>query len=577
MAARRTKRSHPKRRPLTTSVTGELAFTRLLQSLTGRLDKIRDEPGKLRHGLRAAMQCFDAPEGCVAILKPPSEEAVVGFDVPQGGLWDAGALTTFVAGGYPDVPANVIGAAVPRRERPWTAFVLRKPSGVFRPGDGRALARITAAVAQSVRQLDQHRILEVRDRLDRKIMEQLRPRDLFYQLLHGLRSLLRYDHSSALLISDDEGATLKLIAEQLACIKGKSRSIGRRFKLDDPLRELLDSSQIYGFERCGERWKAWDDNGDSTIAELLDYNCAAERESSLPREQTMICAPIATRSGVIGVLKVSATLPGTLGPAEADILRVFKSQASVAIQYLQGTETLRKQILDVERKQAMANVARGISHDINNALGSVLPLVQQLRAEVGSDQIVPDTLAGDLAQIERSLQASRRIFGGVLSLTRSTAPSVGEGNVRRALDNAIDILAERMKRRGIAIELQVADDLPSVRLRHSDLAQVFLNIASNAQDAMAAGGTLSVRAAQHDGGVEVEMCDTGCGIAAHEVRRIEEPFFTTKSDGNGLGLAICRSILSEAQAKMHISSTPGAGTAVRLLLPASVRLQEAQP
>jgi signal transduction histidine kinase len=84
---------------------------------------------------------------------------------------------------------------------------------------------------------------------------------------------------------------------------------------------------------------------------------------------------------------------------------------------------------------------------------------------------------------------------------------------------------------------------------------------------MPAGGTLAIAARPADGMVEVHFRDTGVGIAPEDLSRIQEPFFTTKDDGYGLGLSICRSIIWEMRGKLEFESRPNAGTAVRVLLP----------
>ena len=83
-------------------------------------------------------------------------------------------------------------------------------------------------------------------------------------------------------------------------------------------------------------------------------------------------------------------------------------------------------MLIAERKHAMADLARGVSHDVNNALGAVLPLVQQLREEIDQGTLDPAVAAADLAQFERSIQVCRRIFGGMLNFARGTARNPSE-------------------------------------------------------------------------------------------------------------------------------------------------------
>ena len=93
----------------------------------------------------------------------------------------------------------------------------------------------------------------------------------------------------------------------------------------------------------------------------------------MPREAAMLCAPLATRDGVLGVLKVAARHAGTFGTYEAELLQRFMPLAAVAIQNSQRTVTLEAKMLAAERKHAIADLARGISHDVNNALGLSCP------------------------------------------------------------------------------------------------------------------------------------------------------------------------------------------------------------
>ena len=97
-------------------------------------------------------------------------------------------------------------------------------------------------VSDAIQSIDRERMLEVRDRIDRRIMELLHPKDLFYQILDGLRSLTHYDHSSALLIRERGDNTLRLVAEQIAWTKARSRHIGLTLPIDTELEPALASA-----------------------------------------------------------------------------------------------------------------------------------------------------------------------------------------------------------------------------------------------------------------------------------------------------------------------------------------------
>jgi sigma-B regulation protein RsbU (phosphoserine phosphatase) len=390
----------------------------------------------------------------------------------------------------------------------WGVLGVRLDSLEFEWHARRAITQIASAINEHLEHIDRERLRDIRARIDRKILEQRRPKALFYEILHGLRSLTEYDHSASLLIFDDEANRLELVAEQIAWRKAKSQKVGLKLPLTDELRQLLGASTVYRFDRTKRAWKEWKDRPATALARLLDYN----RSDTPCREESMLCAPLVARDDVLGLLKVAAKSPGTFGPHEAKLVSRFLPQASVAVQNLQRTETLQMKMIDAERKHAMADLARGVSHDVNNALGSILPLVQQLRADISSGQADPTVTAEDLKEIERSVQLCRRIFGGMLSFARGAARTTGEAHVQPAVECTLGILKDGMARRGIEIDVDVPRDLPPVTGAQSDLEQVLLNLLTNARDAMPAGGLLSISAGETNGVINLVVEDTGCGI-----------------------------------------------------------------
>jgi signal transduction histidine kinase len=140
----------------------------------------------------------------------------------------------------------------------------------------------------------------------------------------------------------------------------------------------------------------------------------------------------------------------------------------------------------------------------------------------------------------------------------------------KILHGPIAILGTRLKRSGVVLELRLAESLPEVNASRGGLEQLFLNLFTNAIDAMPAGGRLRVAARAVAGGrIEVKVQDTGTGIPPEHLARIHEPFYTTKDEGFGLGLAISRSIVWESDGEMKVESAPGRGTTVTVLLPAA--------
>lgn len=554
----------------------ELALGRFLREMGGYLESVQDSGRLLRHVLRETQQFLRADEACLAVAVPGSARPEIQFAFPTGAEWPLDLLGQFLAADERVIsPKTYLLAPVRRRGRGWGVLALRRRESPFADGAGRALSRVAGLSSRFLGHLDLARVLDVRARIDRKIREQLRPRDLFYQLLDALRSLTGYDHSSALLVVSESGDALELVAEQVAWRKGRSRRIGRKLPLTAAACDLLRTEVTYGFRHGPQGWVGWPEPGAEPLALLLDMDRASEPgDGGEPhaRPADLLLAPLSTREGPIGALLLTARCAGAFAEHERRVLEQFTMPASVAIQYMRRTESLQTRMLEAEKKHVVANLARGVSHDVNNALGAVLPLVQQLLVDLRSAPpgAAPDPvqLARDLDQIEQSVKVCRRIFGGMLSIARGEQRQIGHGNVRRALDSTLAVLRDGLERQRITMHVELADDLPLTRAGQGDLEQLFLNLITNARDAMAEGGRLDVSVHAHGAMIETRITDNGCGIAPEHLERVQEPFFTTKPNGSGLGLSICRALIWEVRGSLAIESAVGHGTTVRILLPA---------
>src|SRR5438105_2169686 len=252
----------------------DLALWSFLDQLKTQLRTIREDRKGLRFCLRLTCEYFQVNDGCFAVLAPDGSDAEVVSLIPRAGQWDLTLLAAFLRRENSVIPRTVIMAPVNRRGRLWAVLAVRS-EGEFERHSARALLRVARIISESIEAMDWQRIVEVRARIDRKIMEQLRPKDLFYQILHGLRSLTNYDHSSALLICDHREDSLELVAEQIAWLKGKSHRIGLRLPMNDRAWRLMQDGVICGFNRDDGYWREWLGQDSTALAELLDYNNAA--------------------------------------------------------------------------------------------------------------------------------------------------------------------------------------------------------------------------------------------------------------------------------------------------------------
>ena len=158
----------------------------------------------------------------------------------------------------------------------------------------------------------------------------------------------------------------------------------------------------------------------------------------------------------------------------------------------------------------------------------------------------------------------------MLNFSRTSATEVVDIDVNRVVEETLSLVAHPLKTSQIQVVRQLGETLPAVRGSANKLQQVFLNLFLNARDAMPGGGMLEVRTTAHNGSVEVEIVDTGAGIAREHIHRIFDPFFTTKASGRGtgLGLSVSYGIIKEHSGKIDVRSTVGKGTSFHVELPA---------
>lgn len=550
----------------------ELALLHFTDELRARLERVRGTDKAHKIGLRMTRGFFEADAGAIVVARP---DGVVEarFRMPQGGDWTR-TLEPPALRRRPPLPGPRIWAPIRRKEREWGWLVLdrRRP---YARADQHRLQRVAQTLSRLLRALDRERLSEVRARIDRKILEQVSPKDLFYQILDALRSLTRYDHSAAVLIHEEVPGSLELVAEKIAWRKAKSTRVGRTVALDESQQSLLEAGRALGYDRVGGAWRAWSGGPDGSLAARLDLDRAPGAGAGGGEAPgCMIVAPFATKDGLLGAMKIAARHPGTFCAYEATLVERFAPQAAIAIRTLRRTKSLEAGMLEAERKHVVANLARGVSHDVNNALGAVLPLVQQMLADAREGRLDPRVLVEDLEQVEDSVRLCRRIFSGMLGFARHESQRVGDGNLRAAVDTTLSLLDDAMTRHGVEVVLDLPEGLPRVRGGQGELEQLVLNLATNARDAMPAGGRLTIAAGvggRRDGApadVRLVIEDTGTGIAPEHRRLVQQPFFSTKRHGQGLGLAICRAIVWEMGGQLSIDSEPGRGTRVVVHLPA---------
>ncbi|HEY1064971.1 MAG TPA: ATP-binding protein, partial [Pirellulales bacterium] len=176
--------------------------------------------------------------------------------------------------------------------------------------------------------------------------------------------------------------------------------------------------------------------------------------------------------------------------------------------------------------------------------------------------------------VDQEVERMGRLVGNLLQFSRAGRDQVSTVDVTQEVTNAVELVGHHLKKKNIVVDPKFSTDVPSIQADRQHLRQVFLNLFTNAADAMPEGGRLCPRTRlgvlpDNRAAVVIEVADTGVGIPRELLPRVLDPFFTTKEEGKGtgLGLAICRRIVEQHQGVLEVESEVGTGTTVRITLP----------
>jgi len=189
-----------------------------------------------------------------------------------------------------------------------------------------------------------------------------------------------------------------------------------------------------------------------------------------------------------------------------------------------------------------------------------------LLREIEKMENCPPVIKGSVNDIFSQTIRVKRIVGDLLEFAREKPPELKKVKLSGVINDALAQLEVLSEILNIRFDLKVPEDAEVNADRHL-IEQVFINLFSNAVDAMGGEGTLVVEVKSLDGQVEIIISDTGKGISNENLQRIFDPFFTTKEKGTGLGLAIVYSIIEKHNGKIEVKSEAGKGTAFRIILP----------
>lgn len=253
-----------------------------------------------------------------------------------------------------------------------------------------------------------------------------------------------------------------------------------------------------------------------------------------------------------------------IGRVPGDAVLVFEDQTE--------RRRLQDQLVQSEKMSAIGQLIAGIAHDLNNPLASVVGFADFLLE--GRD--VPPALVEPIRVIQQEAERAAAIVRNLLSFARKQDHQRRPTELGPLLTATMNLLRTQMVSRRVEVILDVDDGLPAIDADAGQVQQVFVNLVSNAAQAIESAGRAGrvvVRARPWRDGVAVEVGDDGPGMAPEVAAQVFEPFYSTKPEGQGtgLGLSICQGIVKEHGGRILLSTAPGQGATFTVELPRSSR------
>lgn len=230
--------------------------------------------------------------------------------------------------------------------------------------------------------------------------------------------------------------------------------------------------------------------------------------------------------------------------------------------------------IESERLRAITLLAAGVAHEIGNPLNSLTIHLQLLRRELArlADAEAREQL-GQLVDVSaREVERLDGIISQFLRAVRPAPPQLESGHVEELLQDTLQFMRHEMADRNVLVECDIPDHVPTVRVDRGQMQQAFFNVIKNAFEAMPGGGVLRIAIGSDDRSVVVSFRDFGEGLTAEQLSAIFEPYYTTKPNGNGLGMMIVQRIVRDHGGELEINSEPGSGATFTFFLPREDRL-----
>jgi two-component system, NtrC family, sensor kinase len=272
--------------------------------------------------------------------------------------------------------------------------------------------------------------------------------------------------------------------------------------------------------------------------------------------------PLAVENNLVGLIRIYLQEVREFSDSELDFIVTIAEQCACIIERVQLQEKQQAHFTHiaahVDKLSSLGRMAAGVAHEINNPLAGILLFSSNMSKKVPAE----GPLQNGLQVIIRETQRCKTIIQGLLDFARDSQPQKTETDLNVIMRNAIAVVENEFLLKHVHLDTQFSAHMIKTLLDENQILQVFINILLNALQATGKDGRVKVQSqvGHSHQTVGMSISDDGCGIAADVLEKIFEPFFSTKSQGTGLGLAVSYGIVKNHQGTIKAYSEPGRGT-----------------
>jgi len=261
-------------------------------------------------------------------------------------------------------------------------------------------------------------------------------------------------------------------------------------------------------------------------------------------------------------LPVVGFLTNQLAQENRNEARKLQSTAAELVQANASLKSAEADVRRADRLAALGQLTAGLAHELRNPLATMRSSAEMLARRVAPENEIAREMA---ANITEEVDRTGSLITRFLDFARPRSLQMERGDVHAMLDRSID----RFQKSGphVSVFKNYSPDVPPLRFDGAMMEQVVLNLLSNAEQASPVGGVVTVKTQRAKDGVWISVIDRGTGIEAKNLESIFNPFFTTKAEGVGLGLAVVSKIVEEHGGEISVDSTPGEGSVFLIRLP----------